>query len=109
MSIVDREIDPLTGLVTDIGFEDGKMHIRYSQFTGAVHERNKNLRNSDEYTRNGIKKNFWHCVHLTEADCLKMMVEDGVNPYNCSADELRKHLSRNRDKWGHVFTTRGNF
>ncbi len=109
MSIVDREIDPLTGLVTDIGFEDGKMHVRYSQLTGAAHERNLKLRDSDEYTRNGIKKDFWHCVHLTDADCLKMIVEDGVNPYTCDAGELRKHLAKNRDKYQHLFTTRGNF
>ena len=109
MPIVDRTIDHLTGLVTDIGFEDGKMKIRYTQNTGAAHEWNKDLRESDEYTKNGIKNNFWHCIHLTEADCLKMMVEDKFNPYSQPAKELRKFLARNKDKYGHCFTTKGNF
>lgn len=109
MSIVDREYDPLTGLVTSIGFEDGKMHIQYKQNVEDLYERNQKLRNADEYTKIGIQKNFWHCVHIPDADCLKMMVEDGINPYTCTAQELRKHLSRNRDKYGHLFTTRGNF
>lgn len=109
MGIVDRQFDSLTGLVTDIGFEEGKMHVRYSQSTGAAHERNRELRESDEFTKSGIAQNLWNVVRLTDADCLKMMVEDGVDPYKCSAKELRTHLARNRDKWGHVFTTRGRF
>ena len=109
MGIVDRTHDPVTGLVTDIGFEDGKMHLRYSQLTEAAHEANRALRDSDEFTKNGIRANMWNVVRLTEADCLKMMVEDGIDPYKVSAKELRKHLARNRDKWGHVYTTRGNF
>lgn len=109
MPIREREYDPLTGLLTETGFEDGKMKIRYTQNTEAAHERAKNLRNSDEFTKAGIKANLWNVVHLTEADCLKMMVEDGVDPYKVSAKELRQHLARNRDKWGHVFTTRGQF
>lgn len=109
MPIVDRQIDPLTGLITDIGFEEGKMKIRYTQNTETAHAIASELRGSDDYTKQGIKANMWNVVRLTDADCLKMMVEDGINPYTASAKELRKHLTRNREKWGHVFTTRGNF
>lgn len=109
MPVVDRSVDPLTGLVTDIGFEDGKMKIRYIQGTGVAHAINSELRDSDDFTKQGIKSNMWNVVRLTDADCLKMMVEDGVDPYKVSAKELRNHLAKNRDKWGHVFTTRGNF
>lgn len=109
MADFDREVDSLTGLVTDIGFEEGKMKIRYSQDTSIAHEINSQLRDNGDFSANGIKANMWNVVRLTDADCLKMMVEDGINPYTASATELRKHLSRNRDKWGHVFTTRGKF
>lgn len=108
MSFVDRDISP-TGLVTDIGFEDGKMLVRYSQRTQEAHELAQAMRNSDEFTKIGIKKDLWKVVSLTEADCLRMMTEDGVDPYKVTARELRDHLMRHRDKWGHVFTTRGNF
>lgn len=109
MPIRERHIDPLSGLVTETGFEDGKMKIRYTQNTEAAHAINSELRDSDEFTKQGIRANMWNVVRLTEADCLKMMVEDGVDPYLCSAKELRQHITRNRDKWGHVLTTRGNF
>lgn len=109
MPITDVEIDRLTGLKTELGFEDGKMKIRYTQNTETAHAINSELRNSDEFTKAGIKANLWNVVRLTEADCLKMMVEDGIDPYKVSAKELRQHITRNRDKWGHVLTTRGNF
>lgn len=109
MADFDREIDSLTGLVTDIGFEEEKMKIRYQQDTSVAHELNSKLRDDGDFSSAGIKANMWNVVRLTDADCLKMMVEDGINPYTASAKELRKHLARNRDKWGHVFTTRGKF
>ena len=109
MPIIDRSFDQVTGLVTDIGFEDGKMKVRYSQNTELAHERARDLRQSDEYTKTGIKQNLWHCVHLTEADCLKMLVEDKFTPYTEPAASLRKFLARNKDKYGHCFTTKGVF
>jgi hypothetical protein len=48
-------------------------------------------------------------VRLTDADCLKMMVEDGFNPYTAPAKDLRKHLSRHRDKYRHLLVTEGQF
>lgn len=109
MPVIDRNIDRLTGLVTEIGFEDDKLHVRYTQHTAPVHEANQRLRDAAEYTQAGIKKNFWHCVRLTDADCLKMMVEDGFNPYTAAAKDLRKHLSRHRDKYRHLLVTEGQF
>lgn len=109
MADFDREVDSLTGLVTDIGFEEGKMKIRYSQDTSVAHGIAAALRDDADFSARGIKANMQNVVRLTDADCLKMMVEDGVNPYTASAKELRQHLSRNKDKWGHVFVTRGKF
>lgn len=109
MPIIDRSIDKSSGLITDIGFEDGRMHIRYSQDVEAAKDIAKALQNSDEYTANGIKNNLAHVLHLTEIDCMKLITEDGINPYTCHASELKKHLYKNKEKWGHVFVTRGNF
>jgi hypothetical protein len=109
MPVIDRTFDRLTGLVTEIGVEDDKLHIRYTQDTAPVHEGNQRLREADEYKRAGIKKGFWHCVRLTDADCLKMMVEDGFNPYVAHAKDLRRHLSRHRDKYRHLLVTDGQF
>lgn len=106
MGFIDREVSP-TGLVTDIGFEDGKMMIRYMQRTQEAHELNQLMRNDAEMSKEGIRKGFWKVCHITEADCMKMLVEDGFDAYKASAKELRAHLSRHRDKYGHLFTTAG--
>lgn len=106
MPIIDRTIDPFDGLVTDVGFEDGKMKVRYTQDASALHTQNQRLREADDYTKMGIRKGLMHGVSLSVADCLKMMVEDGVNPYTCSVKELHKHVFAHRDKWGHAIVTR---
>jgi hypothetical protein len=108
MPIVDREISP-TGLVTDIGFEEGKMHVRYSQAAGAAHELNRQMRESDDFTKTGIKKDLWKVGHLSEVDCMRMITEHGFDPYVRSATEIVAFLRKNKDKWGHVLTTRGQF
>lgn len=103
-----RDISP-TGLVTTFTAEDGKLLVNYQQHTAPAHELAQDMRNSDEFTKAGIKADFWKIAHLTEADCLKMMVEDGINPYDCHPKELRRHLAKNKHKWGHLFTTSGKF
>jgi hypothetical protein len=104
---MEREFDPLTGLVTTFKVEDGELRVNYSQNNDAIYERMQKLRNAPEYSKQGIKNNLWHAVHITEADCMKMIVEDGFDPYKESAKDLRKFLARNRDKYGHLFATAG--
>lgn len=101
------EYDPLTGLKTTLKVEDGELRINYEQNNTNVYERLQKLRDADEYSKTGIKNGFWHAVHISEADCMKMIVEDGFDPYERSAKELREFLRRNRDKYGHLFATRG--
>ncbi len=108
MGVVDREFDSLTGLVTDIGFEEGKMHVRYSQDADPLHEQNMKLRQSDEFTKVGIKKDLVKVASLSATDCMKLLLE-GIDPYTAEPREILNHLNRNRDRWGHLFTTRGNF
>jgi hypothetical protein len=105
---MEKQYDPLTGLTTTFKVEDGELRINYSQDNTAMYERLKKLRDAEEYSKQGIKNNFWHAVHITEADCMKMIVEDGFDPYERSAKELRVFLRKNRDKYGHLFATAGN-
>jgi len=109
MSIVDKEYDPLTGMLTEIGFEDGKMKVRYTQDTQALNEQNAKMRDDDEMKRIGIKKDLWRIATISVSDCMKLIVEDGINPYTATAKELKLHLLRHKDKWGHLFTTSGRF
>jgi hypothetical protein len=103
-----KQFDPLTGLQTTILCEDGQMRVNYSQNNEAVYERLQKLRNADQYSKDGIKSGLWHAVHISEADCMKMIVEDGFDPFKEPASAIRKFLMKNRDKYGHLFATRGN-
>lgn len=102
-----KEYDPLTGLQTTFKVEDGELRVNYEQNNEAIYERLQKLRNADDYWKNGIKANYAHAVHITDADCMKMIVEDGFDPYKEPASAIRAFLRKNRDKYGHLFTTRG--
>ena len=104
---MERSFDPLTGLGTTLKVEDGELRVNYSQDNEAIYERLQKLRNEPEFAKNGIKNNLQHVVHITDADCMKMIVEDGFDPYKESAKALRLHLRKNRDKYGHLFVTSG--
>jgi hypothetical protein len=102
-----KEHDALTGLTTTVKCEDGQMRVNYSQDNTELYERLQKLRNAEDYSKQGIKNNLWHAITISPADCMKLIVEDGIDPYTCSAKELRQHLTRNRSKWGHLFATAG--
>jgi hypothetical protein len=102
-----QEFDPFNGLKTTIKVEDGELRVNYSQDARPFYERLEKLRNADEYSKQGIKDNLWHAISISVEDCLRLKVEDGIDPWACSAKELRQHLTRNRDKWGHLFATSG--
>lgn len=102
-----KEYDSLTGVTTTYAVEDDKFKVNYSQDNTALYERLQKLRDAPDYSKQGIKNNLWHAVTISPTDCMKLIVEDGINPYTCSAKELRQHLTRNRSKWGHLFATAG--
>ena len=102
-----QEFDQLTGLKTTFKVEDGELRVNYSQDNEAIYERLQKLRNEPEFAKNGIKNNLQQVVHITDADCMKMIVEDGFNPYTESAKALRLHLRKNRSKYSHLFVTAG--
>lgn len=107
MRIFEKSFDPMTGVTTTIGAEDGKLIVKSDQDVGPSLEYTKNLRNADEYSRGGIKRGLWHTVHIPDVVALKMKLEDGFDIYATSARELRQFLSRNRDKYGYLFVTEG--
>lgn len=109
MRIFESTVDQLTGVRTTIGAQADKLVVKTEQDVAPHLDHSTALRNADEYSKAGIEHNFWHCVHIPEAVCMKMLTEDGFNPYTQPAKELRKFLSRNRAKYGNLFTTRGAF
>lgn len=105
--IITDDFDQLTGLRTRVAVEDGKMRVNYLQDVSAALERNKKLRDAEDYSKAGIKANFQHVAHIPNAVCLQIRSEGGPDAYNCRAAELRAFLVKNRDKYGYLFTTSG--
>lgn len=109
MRLFERTYDPFTGIWTTIGAEDDKLVVKYDADVEANLEYSKGLQNDDEYTQRGIKKSWWHAFHIPPIVAMKMMTEDGYNPYNGSAKETFAFLRKNKEKYGHCLTTRKQF
>jgi hypothetical protein len=109
MRVFERTTDPLTGLRTTIGAQDGRLVVKTEQDVAPSMDHALALRNSQEYSAAGIKGNFWHCVHIPEVVALQMITEDGFNVYTQPAREVRKFLAKHKDKYGRLFTTTGAF
>ena len=92
-----------------MGVSDGKFFINTNENVQAHLDHSTKLRNATEYSQNGIKNNMWHCVHIPESALAKMLVEDGFDGYKANAQELRKFLTRNKAKYGYLFTTEKQF
>lgn len=109
MRIFEKSYDPLSGITTTYGAQDGRLVIKSEADVSKDIDYSTALRNSDAYSKNGIKKSFWHCVHIPEVIAMKMLTEDGFNVYSAPAKEVRQFLRRNKDKYGNLFTTGGVF
>lgn len=109
MRIFEKTFDPLSGITTTIGTQDDKLVIKTEGDVSPSVDYSTALRNSDDYSRYGIKKGFWHCVHVPEVVAMKMLTEDGFNVYTEPAKSIRQFLSRNKEKYGNLFTTKGAF
>lgn len=108
-TIFESEVDSLTGVRRTLGVKDGHFFINTDENVQAHVDHSTNLRNATEYSQNGIKNNFWHCVHIPETALAKMLVEDGFDGYTASAAELRQFLRRNKAKYGYLFATDKKF
>ena len=109
MRIFEKSHDNFTGITTTIGAEDNKLVVKYDADVSAALDYATKLRNAPEYSANGIKKNFWHTVHIPDIVILKMKMEDGFDCYTASAKEIRMFLRKNKDKYGNLFVTGGKF
>jgi len=107
MRVFENTIDPVTGVQTIVGAEDGKMVVKTLQDVAPHLDHTKTLRNNADYAKAGIKSSFMHAVHIPVSVCLKMRTEDGFDIYMATARETREFLRKHRDKYGYLFVTEG--
>ena len=76
--------DPLTG-ITEIFHHDpitDESIIETVQDVEPSLELAKAMRNDEDYSKDGIKRDWWHIAHIPDSIILKMLYEDGVNIYD---------------------------
>ncbi len=87
MEKFNQEFDKATGVVTQHGFEDDKLVIKKAADIRPLVDAATALRNSDEYSREGIKKGFFHVATvdpITQIELLKI----GVDLFRASPKEI---------------------
>ena len=92
MNPVSREVDPLTGVVTEYAFKDGKLYQRTTSDTAAAHlDYSRTLANDPAYSAHGIKNNMWHTGHVPP-DVIVKWLGEGFNAYTAHPDEILARL-----------------
>ena len=77
-------VDSMTGLETYHEHDalTDKTRIIHIGETTAVIEQNKALANDNDYTKKGIKQEFWKYASIPAGIQVKFLVEHGVDVYN---------------------------
>jgi hypothetical protein len=107
MRIHGVEHDPLTGVTTTYGSEDGRMIVKTEQDVAPHLDYSRTLQNNPDYAKQGIKDNFQHVCHIPDSVLMQMRNEDGFDAIRANATELLAHLRKHRMKYGYLFTTAG--
>ena len=103
MDKYQQDYDPVTGIVTQYGFQDDKLIIRNDADIGVNIEHATRLRNDDQYSKDGIKKGFFHAAHIPAVVIIELL-QIGCDVYRASAKEIVAGLKKlNKD---HLITTR---
>lgn len=80
--------DPLTGVTTYFDYEQDtdKMLITEVQDVTPFLDQASSKRNDDEYSRAGIKNDWWHYARIPNVVAMDMANRFGVNMYGPSPD-----------------------
>jgi len=91
------DYDPVSGMRTDLILEDKKV-IWYEEQDMAVAKRFEReateLRENDDYRRNGIKKGMMHAARIPQWVMAKLINEYGIMQPLRQADEVLKIMQR---------------
>lgn len=87
MEEFSREFDPLTGTITRSGFVDDKLVIRKDADLSALRDRTNALRNSESYSRDGIKKSWFHVASISEVTQVELL-KIGIDIFRASPREI---------------------
>ena len=104
------DYDPYTGIKTFHTYDSltNKTYIEYEQDVDPWIELNKKLQNDEQYSRDGIKKEWWHIAQIPLIIQHKWLKEDGIDVYN--KDHWHRVMKKLRDPdYRYLRTTSGKF
>lgn len=62
--------------------DDGIATLHQTQDVSHIIEANKMMANDDDYTKDGIKQDWWHYARIPNNLIHKWLVEDGINVFD---------------------------
>ena len=76
--------NPQTGLTEIFHYNEqtDTSTIEVVQDVSGIMDAAQKLRNDPNYSKDGIKKDWWHLAHIPDLIILKMKYEDGVDVYD---------------------------
>lgn len=101
--LIPDELDPITGTVTRTGVVEDRLVIRKDADLAQNHEFANALRNDDDYSKQGIKRGFFHAMHIPEVVQIELL-QIGIDIFRATPKEIAAGLRRiGKD---HFITTR---
>jgi len=90
------DYDPLTGITQYFHYDetDGKWGIESVQDVEPFLDRNKARQNDENYSKNGIKNDFWHVAHIPNV-VIERWLREGIDVYN--KDHIKKVRAKLND------------
>ena len=102
-------VDPQTGLMTWHSYDplEDKTIISYTADSTPVLEKNKELRNDEQFSKNGIKNEFWLYARIPVMVQLEWLINHGVDINNKDHSKKMGQLL-NDPQYQHLKTTTKN-
>ena len=76
------DYDPLTREAVWFEMKDDVLELHQTQDVTPILELNKRLANNDDYSKKGMKKDWWHYASIPNIVALKWLKEKGVDVMN---------------------------
>jgi hypothetical protein len=110
---MDRRLlsyDPLTGLYTYHSYDEltDQTVISYEADSTPIIEKNKRLANDADYSKQGIKNDFWHAATIPVEVEVDWLINKGIDIYNPDDNQKVRELLRD-PQYQYLKTTSGKF
>lgn len=98
------DYDPLTREAVWFEMHDGIATLHQTQDASHIIEANKMMANEPEYSRRGMKMDWWHYARIPNIVAYKWLKEDGIDIFDRSHKQ-KVFAKLNDPEWKHLKVT----